>query len=104
MLEDRIPSEAQVVERLRKRSAVFADIVVEQPVILQDVDTEFRAARRKRADLGLLHHTLNLFLEPRNPFEPQKRRKPKREATVFGTLLALVMIAVLAFNLAAPKP
>ena len=104
MLEDRIPSEAQVVERLRKRSAVFADIVVEQPVILQDVDTEFRAARRKRADLGLLHHTLNLFLEPRNPFEPQRMRKPKMEATVFGTLLALVVIAILAFNLAAPRP
>ena len=65
---------------------------------------EFRAARRKRADLGLLHHTLNLFLEPRNPFEPQRMRKPKMEATVFGTLLALVVIAILAFNLAAPRP
>ncbi len=104
MLQDWTLSEAQLQERLHKRSAVFADIVVEQPVMLQDVDTEFRAARRKRADLGLLHHTLNLFLEPRNPFEPQRMRKPKMEATVFGTLLALVMIAVLAFNLAAPRP
>jgi len=104
MLEDWTLSEAQLQERLHKRSAVFADIVVEQPVMLQDVDTEFRAARRKRADLGLLHHTLNLFLEPRNPFEPQRMRKPKMEATVFGALLALVMIAVLAFNLAAPRP
>ena len=104
MLEDWTLSEAQLQERLHKRSAVFADIVVEQPVMLQDVDTEFRAARRKRADLGLLHHTLNLFLEPRNPFEPQRMRKPKMEATVFGTLVALVIIAVLAFNLAAPRP
>jgi len=104
MLENWTLSEAQLQERLHKRSAVFADIVVEQPVMLQDVDTEFRAARRKRADFGLLHHTLNLFLEPRNPFEPQRMRKPKMEATVFGTLLALVMIAVLAFNLAAPRP
>ena len=68
------------------------------------VDAEFRAARRKRSDLGLLHHALNLFLEPRNPFEPQRMRKPKMEATVFGTLLALVVIALLAFNLAAPQP
>jgi hypothetical protein len=104
MLEDWTLSEAQLLERLHKRSAVFAEIVVEEPVLLQDVDTEFRTARRKRADLGLLNHTVNLFLEPRNPFEPQRMRKPKMEATVFGTLLALVMIAVLAFNLAAPRP
>ena len=104
MLEDRTLSEAQLLERLRKQSAVFAEIAVEQSATLRDVDTEFRAARRKRSDLGLLNHTLNLFLEPRNPFEPQRMRKPKMEATVFGTLLALVMIAVLAFNLAAPRP
>jgi len=104
MLEDWTLSEAQLLERLRKRSAIFADIVVEQPVMLRDVDTEFRASRRKRADLGLLNHTLNLFLEPRNPFEPQRMRKPKMEATVFGALLALVVIALLAFNLAAPRP
>jgi hypothetical protein len=41
-------------------------------------------------------------LEPRNPFEPKRVRKPKMEAVVFGTLLALVVIAALAFNLAAP--
>ena len=82
----------------------LSDLTVEQPVTLRDVDTEFRAARRKRADIGLLNHTLNLFLEPRNPFEPQRMRKPKMEATVLGTLLALVGIAVLAFNLAALRP
>ena len=42
MLEDWTLSEAQLLERLRKRSAIFADIVVEQPVMLQDVDMEFR--------------------------------------------------------------
>jgi hypothetical protein len=104
MLEDWTLSEAQLLERLRKRSVIFADIVVEQPVMLRDVDTEFRASRRRRADLGLLNHTLNLFLEPRNPFEPQRMRKPKMEAAVFGTLLALVVIALLSFNLAAPRP
>ena len=80
MLEDWTLSEAQLLERLRKRSAIFADIVVEQSVMLQDVDMEFRAVRRKRADLGLLNHALNLFLETRNPFEPQRMRKPKMEA------------------------
>jgi hypothetical protein len=31
-------------------------------------------------------------------------RKPKMEATVFGTLIALLVIAVLVFNLAASRP
>ena len=97
-------TEPELSEGLRKCRPIFPDLTVEQPATLRDVDTEFHAARRKRADIGLLNHTLNLFLEPRNPFEPQRMRKPKMEATVFGTLLALVGIAVLAFNLAAPRP
>ena len=70
---------------------------------LQEVDAEFRAARRNRGDIGIANHVLNLLLEPRNPFEPKRVRKPKMEAVVFGTLLALVVSAVLAFNLAAPR-
>ena len=97
-------TEPELSKGLHKCRPILPDLTVEQPVTLRDVDTEFRAARRKRADIGLLNHTLNLFLEPRNPFEPQRMRKPKMEATVFGTLLALVGIAVLAFNLAAPRP
>jgi hypothetical protein len=73
-------------------------------VTFQEVDTEFRGARRNRADIGIANHVLNLFLEPRNPFEPKRGRKPKMEAVVFGTLVALVVIAVLAFNLAASRP
>ena len=103
-MENKMMTEPELSEGLRKRRPIFPDLTVEQPVTLQDVDTEFRAARRTRADIGLLNHTLNLFLEPRNPFEPQRMRKPKMEATVFGALLALVGIAVLAFNLAAPRP
>jgi hypothetical protein len=103
-MENKMMTEPELSEGLRKCRPIFPDLTVEQPVTLRDVDTEFHAARRKRADIGLLNHTLNLFLEPRNPFEPQRMRKPKMEATVLGTLLALVGIAVLAFNLAAPRP
>ena len=103
-MEDTMWAEAELRERLRKRRPVFADITMEQTVTLLEVDTEFRSARRKRADLGFLNHTLNLLLEPRNPFEPQRMRKPKLEATVFGTLLGLAVIAILAFNLVAPRP
>jgi hypothetical protein len=56
---------------------------------------------RRRADLGLRNRLANLLLEPRNPFEPARRRKPKMEAVVFGTLFALVIAALLFFNLAA---
>lgn len=102
-MENTILTEAELREALRKRRPVFPDITMEETVTLLEVDTEFRSTRRKRADLGFLNHMNNLLFEPRNPFEPQRMRKPKLEATVFGTLLGLVGIAVLAFNLAAPR-
>lgn len=97
-------TEAEFRDQLRKRMPVFPEVTVESPTTIQDVDTEFRSARRTRSDIGVANHLLNVFLEPRNPFEPRKTRKPKMEAVVFGTLLALVVIAVLAFNCAAPRP
>jgi hypothetical protein len=103
MVEEVIVSEAELLDGLRKRKTVFADIAAEASVTLQEVDLEFRAARQKRSDIGVANRALNLFLEPRNPFEPRKMRKPKMEATVFGALFALVVIALLAFNLAAPR-
>ena len=54
--------------------------------------------------LGMVvNRALNVFLEPRNPFEPERTRKPKREAVIFGTLVAVVAAAFLFFNLAAPR-
>ncbi len=37
----------------------------------------FRAKLRARGDRGVLNLLKNLLLEPRNPFEPEKRRLPK---------------------------
>jgi hypothetical protein len=51
----------------------------------------------------VVNRALNVFLEPRNPFEPERTRKPKREAVIFGTLVAVVAAAFLFFNLAAPR-
>ena len=104
MIENGIISECKLLEGLRRRKPVFADGMQEPAVTVREVDSEFRAARQKRSDIGLVNHALNLLWEPRNPFEPGRMRKPKMEATVFGTLLALAVIAVIAFNLAAPKP
>lgn len=97
-------TESELREGLRRRSPIFPDATANQAVTLQEVDAAFRAVRRSRADVGITNHVLNLFLEPRNPFEPQRMRKPKMEAVVFGTLLALVVFAVLGFNIAAPRP
>ena len=103
MLEKKFLPESKLLERLRQRKPVFTE-APEQPVTLEDVNLEFRTARQARSDIGPRNHILNVFLEPRNPFEPGRMRRPRMEATVFGTLLALVAIAVLAFNLAAPRP
>ena len=102
-MADTMLTEAEFREALRKRRPIFPGVTSDQPVTLREIDSAFRVARRKRADIGVSNHILNLFLESRNPFEPQRVRKPKVEAVVFGTLLALVVIAVLAFNLAAPR-
>ena len=103
MLKNEFLPESDLLEGLRRRKPVFDD-APEQSVTLGDVNLEFRKARPGRSDIGLRNHILNVFLEPRNPFEPSRMRRPKMEATVFGTLFALTAIAVLAFNLAAPKP
>jgi len=104
MLEKEFLSESDLLEGLRQRKPVFADDPPDQSLMLRDVNLEFRTARQTRSDLGLRNHILNVLLEPRNPFEPGRMRRPKMEAAVFGTLFALAAIAVLAFNLAAPKP
>lgn len=103
MLGKEFLSESELLQGLRRHKPVFAD-APEQSVTLGDVNSEFRTARQGRSDIGLRNHILNAFLEPRNPFEPGRVRRPKMEATVFGTLFAVAAIAVLAFNLAAAKP
>lgn len=102
MVEDEIVSEAELLDRLHRRKPLFAEMGEEQSLAIHEIDSDFRAVRQKRSDIGVLNHALNLLLEARNPFEPGRRRKPKMEAVVFGALFTLVTIAVLAFNLAAP--
>jgi hypothetical protein len=51
----------------------------------------------------VVNRALNVFLEPRNPFEPERTRKPKMEAVIFGMLFGVAIAAFLLFNLAAPR-
>jgi hypothetical protein len=104
MIQNEVVSEAELLDGLRRRKPVFAERTPEVVVTVREIDLEFRTAGQKRSDIGLMNHALNVFLEPKNPFEPGRMRKPKMEAIVFGTLLSLAVIAAFAFNLAAPRP
>ena len=58
----------------------------------------FRAKFRARGDRGVLNLIKNLLLEPRNPFEPARRRLPKREIVAVGALVVVLVGAVVWFN------
>ncbi len=92
---------AQVLAAVRHRQFLCEEVGVERPVTAAEVLTRFEASMRRRADLGVRNRLANLLLEPRNPFEPARRRKPRMETVVFGALFALVIAALLFFNLAA---
>ena len=92
---------AEVLAAVRHRQFLCEEVDVERPVTPAEVLVRFEASLERRADVGLLNRAANLLLEFRNPFEPARRRKPKMEAAVFGTLFALVIAALLVFNLAA---
>ncbi len=47
---------------------------------------------RRRSDIGLGKAIVNLALNPRNPFEPEKRRLPGREF-LFGAGMFLSALA-----------
>lgn len=57
-----------------------------------------REKLRGRGDRGFLNLVKNLILEPRNPFEPERRRLPKREVVAVGSLLAILFGALVWFN------
>src|SRR5215470_16781948 len=57
-----------------------------------------REKLRGRGDRGVGNLIKNLVLEPRNPFEPERRRLPKREVVAVGSLLAILFGALVWFN------
>lgn len=94
---------ADVFAAVRERRPLCERTDIHNPVTAAQVMAGFEASIRRRPDLGLLKRAANILLDPRNPFEPKRRRKPKMETVIFGTLLALVIAALLFFNLSAPK-
>ena len=103
MVEDRQVTTEDVLEAVRRRRPLCDEVAVDDPVTADEVLTAFEARMEQRLDLGVVNRALNVFLEPKNPFEPERRRKPKMETVIFGMLFALVGAAFLFFNLAAPR-
>ena len=99
MGEDRQVTTEDVLEAAQRRRRLCYDVEVDDPVTADAVLTAFEARMAQRLDLGVL----NVVLEPRNPFEPERTRKPKLETLIFRMLFGLVIAAFLLFNLAAPR-
>jgi hypothetical protein len=51
-----------------------------------------------RRDIGLSKAFLGLVLEPPNPFEPEKRREPRKSFVLVAVLVGLPLAAVFYFN------
>ena len=51
-----------------------------------------------RHDLGFWKGLVDFALEPQNPFEPEKRREPKKEFVLAAVLVGLPLGAFVYFN------
>ena len=92
-----------VLDAARRRRPLCDEVAVDNPVTAGKVLAAFETRMEQRQDLGVVNRALNVFLEPRNPFEPERTRKPKMEAVIFGMLFGVAITAFLLFNLAAPR-
>ena len=94
-------------ERRRGRLGLWIDVVGgEIPPgahTQKDMLEAFRAKLKARGDRGVANLIKNLMLEPRNPFEPVKRRLPRREVVAVGALVAVLIGAVVWFNFLAVR-
>ena len=92
-----------VLDAVWRRRPLCDEVAVDDPVTAGKVLAAFETRMEQRQDLGVVNRALNVFLEPRNPFEPERTRKPKMETAIFGMLFGLVVAAFFFFNLAAPR-
>jgi hypothetical protein len=67
------------------------------PVTVPQVRGEFERLLTDRTHMGVRNFLGDVFLEPRNPFE-RERRMPKRWVVVLGVLLSLDLLIVYSFH------
>jgi len=103
MIQDREITTEDVLEAVLRRRPLCDEAPVDHPVTANEVLAAFETRMKQRSDVGVVNRALNVFLESRNPFEPERTRKPKMETVVFGVLFAVVVAAFLFFNRAAPR-
>jgi hypothetical protein len=58
----------------------------------------FRAKQKARQDLGIANLLKNWLFEPASPFDPGRRRLPRREGVAVGCLAILFLGAFWWFN------
>ena len=103
MFNDRQITTQDVLDAISSRRPICDIVAVDNPVTTDEVLAAFEVSMKRRSDVGIVNRALNVFLEPRNPFEPERTRKLKMETVVFGMLFVVVVAAILFFNLAAPR-
>ena len=74
-----------------------ANEIAPGPVNVQQVRGEFEKLLKGRTHMGVRNFLGDVFLEPRNPFE-RERRMPKRWVVVLGMLLSLTLLIVYSFH------
>ena len=62
-------------------------------VTVEQVQTEFERLLKDRTHMGVRNFLGDVVLEPRNPFE-RERRKPRKWVVVAGVLLFLALLIV----------
>ena len=58
----------------------------------KETDASLKGYFRRRPDIGFGKAILGVVLQPLNPFEPEKRRRPKR--WFIGTAILVITLAV----------
>jgi len=89
-------------KRLHKRQAAWIEILGSGIPHGSHTKPEMVGLLREKlqahGNRGVGNQIKNLLLEQRNPFEPGRRRLPKREVVAVGALLAILLAALVWFN------
>jgi hypothetical protein len=75
-----------------------ANETVEGTVTVAQVRAEFEKLLRDRTHMGVRNFLGDKFLEPRNPFE-RERRRPKKWVAVLAVLVSLTLLVVYSFHI-----
>ncbi len=64
----------------------------------KEVQGILAACLKTKIDLGFWNSILNLVLDPCNPFEPGKRREPRKDFVLAVVLVGMPLAAFVCFN------